>query len=383
MKQHKICIITGSRADYGLFKPLMDCVRADRSSRLQVIATGSHLEASFGNSWREITRDGFKIDAKIPILSKATTVLDVTRAIGLAVQGIGKALVRLRPDIVILLGDRYEILAAAQAALIAKIPVAHIAGGDITMGALDDSIRHAITKMSHLHFATHAAAARRIRQLGEDPRMVLNAGHIGLDSIRNMDRVDRPELEKILKFKFRPRNLLITFHPSTLDATPSIKQLGELLSALDRLGPDTGLIFTAANADTEGIKMNQKIKGFSAVHGNACFVPSMGRQRYLNAMKYVDAVVGNSSSGIYEAPSFKIPTVNIGDRQQGRQQAASVLNCPPEASRIYRTILAAYKKDCSKVINPYGDGRSAPRILRVIKKIRNLKKLLKKRFREI
>jgi UDP-N-acetylglucosamine 2-epimerase (non-hydrolysing)/GDP/UDP-N,N'-diacetylbacillosamine 2-epimerase (hydrolysing) len=302
---------------------------------------------------------------------------------GLAVQGIGKTLARLEPDMIVLLGGRYEILAAAQAALIAKIPVAHIAGGDTTEGALDDSIRHAITKMSHLHFATHAAAARRIRQLGEDPKTVFNAGHIGLDGIRNADFMSRSELEKSLSFRFRGRNLLVTFHPATADAVSSIRQLEELLSALGRLGPDTGLIFTASNADTEGAQMNQRIKSFVAAHANACFVPSLGQQRYLSAMKYIDAVVGNSSSGIYEASSFKIPTVNIGDRQKGRQQAASVMDCPSQASRIHQTILEAFKKDCSKVVNPYGDGRSVLRILRAIKKVRDPQKLLKKRFWEI
>ena len=375
--------MTGSRAEYGLLYWLMKEIRKDQSIHLQTVVTGSHLSAAFGSTYRDIEADGFKIDRKIPILTHDTTATGVTRALGKAVMGFEDAFKDLRPDWVVVLGDRYEILAAVEAALIARIPVAHLAGGDLTEGAVDDSIRHAITKMSHLHFATHAAAAHRIRQLGEAPGTVFNAGHIGLDGVRNADLLSRSNLEKSLRFKFRNRNLLVTFHPATLDAMPSIRQLGELLSALARLGPDTGLIFTASNADTEGIKMNRKIKIFAAAHANACFVPSLGQRRYLSTMKYVDAVVGNSSSGIYEAPSFKIPTVNIGDRQQGRQQAASVLNCPPQASRIYRTILKAFKKDCSKVLNPYGDGRSAPRILRAIKKIRDPQKLLKKRFREI
>ena len=378
-----ICVVTGSRAEYGLLYWLMKEIRKDRTLRLQIIVTGSHLSANFGLTYRDIEADGFTIDRKIPILTADTSAVGVTRALGKAVLGFAQAFQDLDPEWVVVLGDRYEILAAVEAALIAKIPVTHIAGGDITAGAMDDSIRHAITKMSHLHFATHAAAARRIRQLGEDPKTVFSAGHIGLDGVRNTDLLERTELEKMLRFEFRERNLLITFHPVTLDVEHSIDQLNELLSALERLGVGTGLIFTAANADTEGVKMNQKIKTFVVAHTNACFVPSMGQRRYLSALQYVDVVVGNSSSGIYEAPSFKIPTVNIGDRQQGRWQAASVLNCSPRATPIYRTILEALKKDCSKVVNPYGDGRSATRILRSIKNIRDPKKLLKKHFCEM
>lgn len=379
----KICIVTGSRAEYGLLFWLMREIRKDKSLLLQTVVTGSHLSTAFGSTYRDIEADGFKIDRKILILTSDTSVTGVTRALGKAVLGFATAFSALRPDWLVVLGDRYEILAAVEAALIAKIPVAHIAGGDITEGAADDSIRHAITKMSHLHFATHAAATRRIRQLGEDPKTVFNTGHIGLDGIRNTALIKRPELEKSLGFKFRSRNILITFHPITLDAMPSIQQLGELLSALERLGSQTGLIFTASNADTEGTKMNRKIRNFVAAHANARFVPSMGQRRYLSTLKNVDAVVGNSSSGIYEAPSFKVSAVNIGDRQQGRLQPASVINCPPQAQQIYRAILKAFKKDCSEVINPYGDGRSAARILREIKKVQDPKKLLKKRFCEI
>ncbi|MFA7254793.1 MAG: UDP-N-acetylglucosamine 2-epimerase [Candidatus Omnitrophota bacterium] len=379
----KICVVTGSRAEYGLLRSLMREILKDKTLRLQILATGSHLSAAFGSTYHDIEADGFKIDRKIPILTSDASVTGVTRALGKAVLGFATAFSVFKPDWLVVLGDRYEILAAVEAALIAKIPVAHIAGGDITEGAIDNSIRHAITKMTHLHFATHAAAARRIRQMGEAPKTIVNAGHIGLDEIRHLDLFQRSELEKSLRFKFLKRNLLITFHPVTLDATPSVQQMEELLSALKRLGSDTGLIFTGANADTAGTKINQKIKSFVGAHANACFIPSMGQRRYLSAMKFVDVVVGNSSSGIYEAPSFKIPTVNVGDRQKGRLQAASVMNCPPQAPNIYRTILKAFRKNCSEVISPYGDGRSAPRILRAIKRVRDPQKLLRKRFFEI
>jgi UDP-N-acetylglucosamine 2-epimerase (non-hydrolysing)/GDP/UDP-N,N'-diacetylbacillosamine 2-epimerase (hydrolysing) len=383
MKKRKICVVTGSRAEYGLLYWLIREICKDHSLHSQIIATGTHLSAVFGSTYRDIERDGFTIAKKIPILTSDDSALGVTRSLGKAVTGFATAFRDLKPDWLVVLGDRYEILAAVEAALIAKIPVAHLAGGDITEGAVDDSIRHAITKMSHLHFATHAASARRIRQLGEDPKTIFCPGHIGLDGIRNTDFLSRFELEKSLRFKFRQRNFLITFHPATLDRIPSLRQLDELLSALGRLGTDTGLIFTASNADREGIEMNRKIKSFVSTRDNTCFIASMGQRRYLSAMKYVDVMVGNSSSGIYEAPSFKLPTVNIGDRQRGRQQATSVINCPPQASRIYEAILKALKKNCSKVTNPYGDGRSAPRILRAIKKIRDPQGLLKKKFCDI
>ncbi|HOG23811.1 MAG TPA: UDP-N-acetylglucosamine 2-epimerase [Candidatus Omnitrophota bacterium] len=383
MKKRKICVVTGSRAEYGLLHCLMKEIRKDRSFHLQVIVTGTHLSAVFGSTYRDIERNGFKIARKIPILTSDNSATGVTQALGKAVIGYAKAFKDLKPDWLVVLGDRYEILAAVEAALIAKVPVAHLAGGDITEGAIDDSIRHAITKMSHLHFATHAAAARRIRQLGEDPKTVFCPGHIGLDAIRLLKPESRRDLERDLRFRFRERNLLVTFHPVTLDPVPSMEQLEELLAALHGLKRDMGLIFTASNADADGSKMNLRIRRFVERHPNACFIHSLGQRRYLSTLRYVDAVVGNSSSGIYEAPSFRIPTINIGSRQEGRVQAKSVINCLAKRVFIQRAIEKAFLMDCSRVVNPYGDGRATARIIRSIKSIRDPKSLLKKKFRSL
>jgi UDP-N-acetylglucosamine 2-epimerase (non-hydrolysing)/GDP/UDP-N,N'-diacetylbacillosamine 2-epimerase (hydrolysing) len=300
----------------------------------------------------------------------------------LGVIGFADALERLKPDLMVILGDRFEILAAAQAAMVAKIPIAHIAGGDITEGAYDESIRHSLTKMAHLHFATNEASARRIRQLGENPAHVYNVGSPGIDQIKRMKLLSKEELEHDLSFAFRKKNLLITFHPVTLDETGSEEQFRELLSALEELGQEVGLIFTKSNADNHGRILHRMTEEFVKSRHNAAMYTSLGQLRYLSVMSHVDMVVGNSSSGLYEAPSFKIPTVNIGDRQRGRLQASSVINCPPKKEQIVSAIQTAFEMDCSQTVNPYGDGNSSKRIKDIIKGIPDYKKLLKKRFFE-
>jgi UDP-N-acetylglucosamine 2-epimerase (non-hydrolysing)/GDP/UDP-N,N'-diacetylbacillosamine 2-epimerase (hydrolysing) len=304
----------------------------------------------------------------------------VTKSIGRGVIGFADALEHLQPDLLVLLGDRFEILAAAQAALVAKIPVAHIAGGDVTEGAFDDAIRHSITKMSHLHFVTNAAAAARVRQLGEDPRFIFNVGSPGLDTIARTALLPRAELEAAIGFSLRERNLLVTFHPATLDAASSSAQLVEVLRALDALGSGFGVVFTKCNADTEGLTLNRMIAGYVEKRPHCRLFDSLGQQKYLSVMSQVDALVGNSSSGLYEAPSLRKPAVNIGDRQKGRLRAASVIDCAPEAAAIERAIRAALQLDCSGVRNPYGDGNSAPRIVAAIKSIGDLRSLVRKEF---
>jgi UDP-N-acetylglucosamine 2-epimerase (non-hydrolysing)/GDP/UDP-N,N'-diacetylbacillosamine 2-epimerase (hydrolysing) len=281
------------------------------------------------------------------------------------------------------LGDRFEILAAAQAALVAAIPVAHIAGGDTTEGAFDESIRHCVTKMSHLHFVTNETAARRVRQLGENPEHIYTVGSPGLDLIKRMQLLGRKELEKDLGFSFQKRNLLITFHPVTLDRQPAEEQFSELLSALDSLGSDIGIIFTMPNADTGGRAIIKMIEEYVASRPHAKAYTSLGQLRYLSAIAHVDAVVGNSSSGLYEVPSFKKPTVNIGDRQKGRVQASSVINCKPESVDIVRAIKEAFSKDCSQAVNPYGDGESTPKVITALKGIPDYRELLKKHFFDV
>ncbi len=380
MSERKICVVTGTRADYGLLYWLMQEIRQDTALRLQIAVTGMHLSPEFGLTYKAIEADGFVIDEKIEMLLSSDTAAGVAKSMGLGVIGFADALARLRPDMLVLLGDRYEILAAAQAAMVARVPIAHIAGGDVTEGAFDEAIRHSITKMSHLHFVTNEASARRVRQLGENPDHIFNVGSPGLDYIKRVKLLSRNELEEAMDFKFRPKNLLVTFHPVTLERQSAEAQFSELLMALESLGQDTGIVFTKPNADTDGRAIARLMDDYVAGHANARAYTSLGQLRYLSAMSHVDAVVGNSSSGLYEAPSFGKPTVNIGDRQKGRLMADSVINCATNAQSISKAILNALEADCSGVNNPYGDGDSAMRIKERLKQIADPSSLLKKHF---
>jgi UDP-hydrolysing UDP-N-acetyl-D-glucosamine 2-epimerase len=372
--------VTGSRAEYGLLSAVMKEIKEDPAFTLQVIATGSHLSPEFGLTYREIEKDGFSIDARVEMLLSSDTPVGITKSLGVGVIGFADALHALKPDLLMLLGDRFEILAAAQAALVAKIPVAHIAGGDTSEGAYDEGIRHSITKMSHLHFVTNKASAQRVRQLGENPEHIYTVGSPGVDVIKRITLFDREKLETELGFTFRKRNFLVTFHPATLDSQPACTQFKELLTALDTLGNDTGIIFTMPNADTDGRLIIGMIEEYAALRPHVKAYASMGQVRYLSAMAEVDAVVGNSSSGLYEAPSFKKPTVNIGERQKGRLQASSIINCRPESSDIARAINEALTKDCSNTVNPYSNGDSAQKIVAVLKLVPDFNTLLKKHF---
>jgi UDP-hydrolysing UDP-N-acetyl-D-glucosamine 2-epimerase len=380
MAKRKICVVTGSRAEYGLLSVVMKKIKDDPAFTLQVVATGMHLAPEFGLTYREIEKDGFSIDLQVEMLLSSDTPVGITKSLGMGVIGFADALHKLKPDLLMLLGDRFEILAAVQAALFAKIPVAHIAGGDTTEGAFDEAIRHSITKMSHLHFVTNEASAQRVRQLGENPEHIYTVGSPGVDVIKHVTLLDRKTLEIDLGFTFRKRNLLVTFHPATLDSQPAVTQFKELLSALDTLGNDTGVIFTMPNADTDGRAIISMIEEYAASRPYAKAFTSLGQVRYLSAMAEVDAVVGNSSSGLYEAPSFKKPTVNIGDRQKGRLQASSIINCKPESADIVRAIKEALTKDFSNTVNPYGDGDSARKIVAMLKSIPEFNTLLKKHF---
>lgn len=379
----RICVVTGTRADYGLLYWVMKEVQHDPDLELQVIATGMHLSPEFGLTSRVIAEDGFTIDEKVEMLLSSDTPVGIAKSIGLGVIGFADALVRLKPDILLLLGDRFEILAAAQAALVARIPIAHIAGGDVTEGAFDEAIRHSITKMAHLHFVTNEVSARRVRQLGERADSVFTVGSPGLDHIGRLTLLGREELEESLGFRFLAKNLLVTFHPETLEQCGPSRHFRELLSALDEIGPEVGLFFTMPNADPQSREIMWMIDDFAATHPNAGAFTSLGQLRYLSAIVQVDAVVGNSSSGLYEAPSFRKPTVNIGDRQKGRLRASSVIDCAPEASAIRAAIARAFAMDCSEVVNPYGDGTSSRRIVSVLKETPDFPALLKKQFCEV
>lgn len=379
----KICVVTGTRAEYGLLYWLMKEIQADEDLQLQLIVTGMHLSPEFGLTYKVIEQDGFRIDEKIEMLLSSDTPVGIAKSIGLGIIGFAEALERLKPDLIVVLGDRYEILAAAQAAMVARIPIAHIAGGDTTEGAIDEAIRHSITKMSHLHFVTNDISAQRVRQMGENPEHIFNYGEPGLDQIKRLNLLSKEELETSLGFKFRKKNLLITFHPVTLEQDSAQEQFEQLLNALDILGSDVGLIFTKPNSDTGGRILIRMIDEYVVKRNNAKAYTSLGQLRYLSCMSHVDAIVGNSSSGLYEVPSFKKPTVNIGDRQKGRLQAESIINCNPDTKQIYNTIQTAFRKDCSNVVNPYGDGNTSPKIIRVLKNIDNYKNLLKKHFYEV
>lgn len=383
MAKRKICIVTGSRAEYGLLSVVMKEIQKESEFLLQVVVTGMHLSPEFGLTYTVIEKDGFAIDAKVEMLLSSDTPVGIAKSIGVGVSGFADAFDVLKPDLLVLLGDRFEILAAAQAALVARIPIAHIAGGDTTEGAFDEAIRHSITKMAHMHFVTNEASARRVRQLGEDPEHIYTVGSPGIDQIKHIKLFDRKELEKQLAFTFKKRNLLVTFHPVTLDAQPAGTQFQELLEALDCLGNDIGVIFTKPNADTDGRVIIGMIDRYTAAHHHVKAFTSLGQLRYLSAVAHVDAVVGNSSSGLYEVPSFKKPTVNIGDRQKGRLQAASVINCKPESADITRAINEAFTRDCSNTVNPYGNGDSAQKIVASLKTIPDYTKLLKKQFFDI
>lgn len=378
--KRNLCVVTGTRSEYGLLVPLLKAVEREPCFVLQLVAAGAHLSPEFGLTYREIERDGFSIDRKVEMLLSSDTPVGIAKSIGLGVIGFAEAFDQLRPDLLVLLGDRYEILAAAQAALVESLPVAHIGGGDTTEGAFDEAIRHSITKMSHLHFVTNEESARRVGQLGENPGHIYNAGSLGVDRILSLPRLSREELEDSLGFTFRNRNLLVTFHPATLDPEPSGKQFRELLAALDALGGEYGLIFTGPNADPQSRELIRLIREFISGHPNAAVFSSLGQMRYFSLIRQADAVVGNSSSGIYEVPSLHRPTVNIGDRQKGRLLASSVITCAPRKGEILKAIQRALTMDCSKAVNPYGAGNCAEEILKALKAIPDYRALLRKRF---
>ena len=373
-------MVTGSRADYGLLYWVIRAIQDDGDFFLQLVVSGSHLSPEFGLTYKIIEDDGFFIDAKVEMLLSSDSPVGIAKSIGMGTIGFADAFARLKPDLLLLLGDRFEILSATQAAMVARIPIAHIAGGDITEGAYDDSIRHATTKMAHLHFVTNEDAASRVRQLGEDPDLVFNVGSPGIDFIRRMQLLPREELFGKLGFSLRQKNLLVTFHPETLSSVGGKDEFASLLEALehfDQLG--FGQIITKPNADNEGRAISKMIDEYVARSINARAYVSLGQSLYLSTVAQIDCVVGNSSSGLYEAPSFRKPTVNIGNRQKGRLQAPSVLNCCASASAIIESINKALELDCTDVVNPYGDGHSAEKILRVLKQT-NFSNLIQKKF---
>ncbi len=368
----KICVVTGTRAEYGLLRWVMQGIADDPDLTLQIVATGMHLSSEFGLTYREIELDGFRIDRKVEMLTSSDTTVGIAKSMGLGLIGFADALNDLKPDLVVVLGDRFEIFSAVTAALVARIPVTHLHGGESTEGAFDEAIRHSITKMSHLHFVAAEEYRRRVIQLGEQPERVFVVGGMGVDNIKRLKLLDRAELEASLGLKFGTKNLLVTFHPVTLEAATSAAQMTELLAALAGL-QDTQLIFTMPNADTDGRILIGMLEQFVAQHSNAHVFTSLGQLRYLSCIAMVDGVVGNSSSGLTEVPSFRKGTINIGDRQHGRLQAASIINCEPARSDISAALQRLYAADFQaslcEVCNPYGEGGASEKVVDTLRRV--------------
>jgi GDP/UDP-N,N'-diacetylbacillosamine 2-epimerase (hydrolysing) len=363
----------------------MEGIRDDAQLELQTVVTGMHLSPEFGFTYLTIEADGFRIDRKVEMLLSSDSSTAISKSVGLGVIGFADALAELQPDFLVVLGDRFEILAAATAALFARIPVVHLHGGELTEGSLDESMRHAITKMSHVHCVASEDYRRRVIQLGEQPERVYCVGGLGVDIIKNTRLLDRSDLEASLDFKLKARNLLITFHPATLDDESPVDQLSELLAAFEGLD-DTGLIFTLPNADSGGRELSVAVNAFVARHTNAHAYASLGQVRYLSCMAHCDGVVGNSSSGLLEAPTLKKGTINIGDRQLGRLQASSIINCRAKrdeiAGALQKLSSATFQEDLGTVSSPYGEGGASARVINIVKKL-PMDGILKKNFYDL
>lgn len=383
----KICIFTGTRAEYGIMSRLFRMIADDSELQLQIIATNMHLSPEFGLTYKEIEADGFHIDKKVEMLLSSDTANGTVKSMGLATIGFADALEDLKPDLVVILGDRYEMLCAAQACLIYNIPIAHIAGGGITEGAYDDAIRHCITKMSHLHFTSTDEHRKRVIQLGEQPNRVFWTGSLGVDNIRNEQIMPLAELEDSLKFKLGNKFLLITFHPTTMENGAAADQCEALLSALEEVNNEYQLLFTLPNSDTNGRIITAKVKEYVAKNPEKAFaITSLGKKRYYSALKYATAVVGNSSSGLIEAPIFHIPTLNIGNRQEGRTRCASIIDVPATLLDIReglrKVVSEEYKNITDHVTSPYEKAGSVECVFNTIKTY-PLKALTKKKFYDI
>ena len=367
MEKRKICVVTGTRAEYGLLVNLMRKIKKEDLFELQIVATGTHLSPEFGLTYQQIEKDGFHIDEKVEMLLSSDTPIAVVKSMGLATIGLATAFERLLPDLLIILGDRYEMLAVAQTALIMQIPIAHIHGGENTFGAYDDAIRHSITKMATWHFTSSESHRKRVVQLGENPDRVFNVGAMGIEEIYRMGYLSKKEIYEMLDLNVNKSMFLITYHPETNGENEGIH---ELLKALEKF--DVNMVFTKANADNGGRYINQSIQEFVGQHSNAKLFDSLGQLRYLSSLKYSDVVIGNSSSGLIEAPYLETPTVNIGSRQKGRECPKSVINTKIEAIDIENAIKKAlnFKESFEHI---FGNGESSNLIINILKKIEHFK----------
>ena len=373
MHKRKICLATSTRAEYGIMSRLIELLNNDKDIDFKLLVTGMHLSEKFGFTYKEIN---------VPITEHIDIEIDKTpsHSLALTIEKFSKTFKKLKPDIVVLLGDRYEIMGISISAMLNNIPIAHLHGGETTEGAIDEAIRHSITKMSHLHFTSCEEYRNRVIQLGENPERVFNVGALGVENIKKIPLMEKDEFEKSIDFKLGEKNVLVTFHPVTLEGNEK-DQFGELIKALDEL-KDTKIIITCPNSDEGNEIIFEMIEKFVKTHTNAKSFKSLGAKRYLSALKFVDMVIGNSSSGIIEVPSFRIPTINIGNRQKGRIQANSIINCKPEKKDIANAIKKGYKLNCENIVNPYEKEDTAENIVKILKTY-NLNGILFKEFYNI
>lgn len=383
-----ICVVTGTRAEYYLLYPLIKKLENESDIKLNLVVTGSHLSPKYGMTVRDIEKDGFYIEKKIEILNDTDSVYDINIAMGRAIVKFGEYFEHEKQDLLFILGDRYEMLAVAIAAMNSQVPIAHIHGGEATEGLIDECIRHSITKMSYLHFTSCEAYRKRVIQLGEDPKRVFNVGALGVENIKNTTFMTQEELERDLEFSLNGCVALFTFHPITLQKDTLEKEFRHVLEALQEF-PKLRIIFTKANADSGGLLINKMLDSYMQYHQDTCkVVYNLGLIRYLSVMNLADIVIGNSSSGILETPVFKIPTVNIGSRQQGRIQAMNVINCNTNKEEIvkaiHRALSTEFREDAKKADNPYGRGESSKMIIDITKKFLKDERIeLKKSFYNI
>ncbi|WP_455757132.1 UDP-N-acetylglucosamine 2-epimerase [Sulfurimonas sp.] len=381
----KVCIVTATRAEYGSLYWIMKEIQKDKSLDLQLIVTGTHLSPEFGLTYKEIEKD-FKIDKKIEILLSSDSAVSLSKSMGLVHISFAEAYSELNPDIIIILGDRYEMLSAASSAMILSIPIMHLAGGEITEGAFDESIRHAITKLSQIHCATTEEYKNRIIQLGENKKNVFNVGGFGIDNMLRLKLLTKEEFEKSINFKLNKKNILLTYHPETIETNSTQEQFQEILDAIDEL-EDTTIIITKANSDTNGRIINKMCDEYALKNTHKAVVfSSLGQLRYISALQYMDAVVGNSSSGLAEVPSFKIGTINIGDRQKGRIKAKSIIDTKASKKSISKAFKKLYSKkfqnDLKTTKNHYDNGLASKKVVKILKNV-DLKDILKKKFYDI
>ncbi len=381
----KVCVVTGTRADFGLLYWLMKEIQKDENLELLIIVTGMHLSNEFGLTYKEIEKE-FIIQKKIEIIMSSDTSIGVSKSLGLGIISFSESFEELKPDIIVVLGDRYEILSAVSAGMIAKIPIAHIHGGEATYSLIDESIRHSISKMSHIHFTATDQYRKRVIQLGEMPQKVFNVGGLGIENINKLKLLKKNVFEKSINFKLNVKNLLVAYHPITLEHNKTEKEFMTLLEIINEL-EDTNIIFTKSNSDVEGRKINKLIDQYVYENPkNSISITSLGQIRYLSALKYVDAIVGNSSSGLLEAPSLKIGTINIGGRQDGRIKASSVIDCLPNKQNLIKAFKKLYSSEFQSALksvdNPYGNENASYKIVKILKTIK-LENILKKSFYDI